>query len=92
MSLFRANKTVANFWLLFATLSAYVVVALEVDPEVDREALAHVACAQIFLFERLFRPGGPEGHQKTKGKRTVLGAQGPKHPRKALWKTSRKCF
>ena len=37
--------SVANFWMLFATLSAYVVVALEVD----REALAHVACAQIFL-------------------------------------------
>ena len=49
MGLFRANNTVANFWMLFATLSAYVVVALEVDPEVDREALAHVACAQIFL-------------------------------------------
>ena len=45
----RANNTVANFWMLFATLSAYVVVALEVDPEVDREAFAHVACAQFFL-------------------------------------------
>ena len=55
MDLFRANNTVANFWMLFATLSAYVAVALEVGPEVDREALAHVACAQIFLFEELFR-------------------------------------
>ena len=45
MGLFRANNTVADFWMLFATLSAYVVVALEVDPE----ALAHVACAQIIL-------------------------------------------
>ena len=49
MELFRANNIVANFWMLFATLSAYVVVALEVDPEVVREAPAHVACAQIFL-------------------------------------------
>ena len=57
MGLFRANNTVANFWMLFATLSAYVVVALEVGPEVDREALAHVACAQIFLFEELFTLG-----------------------------------
>ena len=48
MGLFRANNTVANFWMLFATLSAYFVVALEVGPEVDREALAHVACAQFF--------------------------------------------
>ena len=47
MGLFRANNTVANFWMLFATLSSYVVVALEVDPEVDREALAHVAGEQI---------------------------------------------
>ena len=45
MGLFRANNTVANFRMLFATLSAYVVVALEAD----REALAHVAFAQIFL-------------------------------------------
>ena len=45
MGWFRVNNTVANFWMLFATLSAYVVLALEVD----REALAHVACAQIFL-------------------------------------------
>ena len=57
MGLFRANNTVANFWMLFATLSAYVVVALEVGPEVDREALAHMACAQIFLFEKLFSLG-----------------------------------
>ena len=55
MGLFRANNTVANFWMLFATLSAYVVVALEVGPKVGREALAHVACAQIFSFEELFR-------------------------------------
>ena len=34
--------------MLFATLSAYGVVASEVGPEVDREALAHVACEQIF--------------------------------------------
>ena len=52
MVLFRANNTVANFWILFATLSAYVVVA----SEVDREALAHVACVQI-LLEELFRLG-----------------------------------
>ena len=45
MSLFRANNTVANFWMLFATLSAYAVVA----SEVGQEALAHVACEQIFL-------------------------------------------
>ena len=51
MGLFRAKNTVANFWMLFATLSAYVVVALEVGPEVDREALAHVACAQIFCLK-----------------------------------------
>ena len=43
MGLFRANNIVANFWMLFATLSAYGVVASEVGPEVDREALAHVA-------------------------------------------------
>ena len=49
IGLFRANNTVANFWMLFATLSSYVVVALEVDPEVEREALAHLACAQIDL-------------------------------------------
>ena len=54
MGLFRANNTVANFWMLFATLSAYVVVALEVGPEVDREALAHVACAQIFFCLKSF--------------------------------------
>ena len=47
MGLFRANNIVASFWMLFATLSAYGVVAAEVGPEVDREALAHVACEQI---------------------------------------------
>jgi len=49
MGLFRANNTVANFWMLFAMLSAYGVVASEVGPEVGREALAHVACEQVFL-------------------------------------------
>ena len=49
MSLFRANNTVANFWMLFAMLSAYGVVASEVGQEVGREALAHVACEQVFL-------------------------------------------
>ena len=43
MGLFRANNIVASFWMLFAPLSAYGVVA----SEVDREALAHVACEQI---------------------------------------------
>ena len=33
MGLFRANNTVANFWILSATLSAYAVVASEVVPE-----------------------------------------------------------
>ena len=47
MGLFRANNSVANFWMQFATLSAYVVVASEVDLGVDREALAHVAGEQI---------------------------------------------
>ena len=47
MSLFRANNTVANFWMLFAMLSAYGVVASEMGPEVDRKALAHVACEKI---------------------------------------------
>ena len=41
MGLFRANNIVANFWMPFATLSAYGVVASEVGPEVDWEALAH---------------------------------------------------
>ena len=36
MGLFRANNIVANFWMLFATLSAYGVVASEVGPGVDR--------------------------------------------------------
>ena len=48
MGLFRANNSVANFWMQFATLSAYVVVASEVDLGVDREALAHVVCEQLF--------------------------------------------
>ena len=51
MGLFRANNIVANFWMLFATLSAYGVVASEVGPEVgpevNRKALAHVAFEQI---------------------------------------------
>ena len=47
MGLFRANNIVANFWMLFATLSAYGVVTLEVGTGVDREALAHVAGEQI---------------------------------------------
>ena len=42
--LVKTNNIVANFWMLFATLSAYGVVA----SKVDREALAHVACEQIF--------------------------------------------
>ena len=45
MGLFRANNTATNFWMLFATLSAYAVVA----SEVGREDLAHVACEQISL-------------------------------------------
>ena len=48
MGLFRANNSVANFWMQFATLSAYVVVASEVDLGVDREALAHVVCEHLF--------------------------------------------
>ena len=48
MGLFRANNSVANFWMQFATLSAYVVVALEVGPEVDREDLAPFASEKIF--------------------------------------------
>ena len=47
MGLFRANNIVANFWMLFATLSAYGVVASKMGPEVDRKALAHVACEKI---------------------------------------------
>jgi len=47
MGLFRANNIVANFWMLFATLSAYGVVTSEVGPGVDRKALAHVAGEQI---------------------------------------------
>ena len=47
MGLFRANNIVASFWMLLATLSACGVVASEVGPEMDREALAHVACEQI---------------------------------------------
>ena len=47
MGLFRANNIVANFWMLFATLSAYGVVTSMVGPGVDREALAHVAGEQI---------------------------------------------
>ena len=47
MGLFRANNTVTNFWMLFATLSAFVVVA-EVGQEVDREALAPVVFEKIF--------------------------------------------
>ena len=47
--LVRDNNTVDNFWMLFATLSAYAVVASEVVPEVGREALAHVACEKISL-------------------------------------------
>ena len=47
MGLFRANNTAANFWMLFATLSAYGVVTSMVGPGVDREALAHVAGEQI---------------------------------------------
>ena len=47
MGLFRANNIVANFWMLFATLSAYGVVTWEVGPGVDLEALAHVAGEQI---------------------------------------------
>ena len=34
MGLFRANNIVANFWVLFATLSAYVVVTLKLDWEI----------------------------------------------------------
>ena len=49
MGLFRTNNTVSNFWMLFAKLSAYAVVASEVVPEVGREALAHVACEKISL-------------------------------------------
>ena len=49
MGLFRANNIVANFWMLFATLSAYGVVTSMVGPGVDREALAHVACEQVFF-------------------------------------------
>ena len=47
MGLFRANNTVTNFWMLFATLSAFVVAA-EVDPEVGREDLAPFASEKIF--------------------------------------------
>ena len=47
MGLFRANNIVANFWMLFATLSAYGVATSEVGPGVDREALAHVAGEHI---------------------------------------------
>ena len=50
MGLFRANNIVANFWMLFATLSAYGVVTSMVGPgyrDMDREALAHVAGEQI---------------------------------------------
>ena len=42
MGLFRGNNTVTNFWLLFATLSVFVVIA-EVSQRVDREALPPVA-------------------------------------------------
>ena len=48
MGLFKANNIAANF-CIFATLSAYAVVASEVVPEVGREALAHVACEKISL-------------------------------------------
>ena len=55
MSLFRANNTVANFWMLFAMLSAYGVVASEVGQEVGREALAHVqrspSAAELLLSQ-----------------------------------------
>ena len=63
MSLFRANNSVANFWMLFAMLSAYGVVASEVGPEVGREALAHVACEQISL-ESAIVVSSPFYHQK----------------------------
>ena len=58
MGLFRVNNTVANFWILFATLSAYAVVA----SEVGREALAHVACEQISL-ESAIVVSSPFHHQ-----------------------------
>ena len=59
MGLFRANNIVANFWMLFATLSAYAVVA----SEVGREALAHVACEKISL-ESAIVASSPFYHEK----------------------------
>ena len=59
MGLFRANNTVANFWILFETLSAYSVVA----SEVGQEALAHAACEQISL-ESAIVASSPFHHQK----------------------------
>ena len=47
MGLFRSHNTVTNFWMLFATLSVFVVAA-EVSPEVDREALVPFASEKIF--------------------------------------------
>ena len=52
MGLFKANNTVANFRMVFVTLSAYDVVA----SEVDREALAHVACEQISFESAILAP------------------------------------
>ena len=46
MGLFRANSSVTNFCMLFATLSVFVVVA-EVDQSVGRQALAPVASKKI---------------------------------------------
>ena len=63
MGLFRANNTVANFWMLFATLSAYAVVASEVGPKVGRGILAHVACEKISL-ESAIVASSPFYHEK----------------------------
>ena len=54
MGLFRANNSVANFWMQFATLSAYVVVASEVDLGTDSVLIKFVKefdiCGVFELF------------------------------------------
>ena len=63
MGLFRANNSVANFWMQFATISAYVVVASEVDMGWT-ERLLRTSCANSFFLESAIAASWLFYHQK----------------------------
>ena len=63
MGLFRANNSVANFWMQFATISAYVVVASEVDMGWT-ERLLRTSFANSFFLESAIAASWLFYHQK----------------------------